>query len=317
MPKGENTYSSMETLRTVIGLGEILWDVLPSGRQLGGAPANFAYCSHLLGSRAVVASRVGADEWGKEARNALLRSGITDRFLQTDLEHSTGTVHVQLDATGQPRFEIADEAAWDFLSWTDLWQALAESTDAVCFGSLAQRSEASRCVIVNFLEATRPEALRVFDVNLRQSFYSAEIVKQSVKRANVVKLNHEELPRVRELLAIDSSEDLGFCREMQQKFELQLVCVTRGADGSLLCDRDSADEHPGFRVQVKDTVGAGDAFTAGLVHALLRGAPLAQMNDLANRVGAWVAASSGAMPRAPEQGLEAALSQVQMKSIPK
>ena len=303
----------METLRTVIGLGEILWDFLPSGRQLGGAPANFAYCSHLLGSRAVVASRVGADDLGKQARNSLLRSGITDQFLQTDPEHSTGTVHVQLDSAGQPKFEIADGAAWDFLSWTDLWQALAESADAVCFGSLAQRSEVSRRVILNFLDATRPEALRVFDVNLRQSFYSAEIIKESVKRANVVKLNHEELPWVRELLAIDSSEGLGFCREMQQKFELQLVCVTRGANGSLLCDRDNADEHVGFRVQVKDTVGAGDAFTAALVHELLCGARLAKMNDLANRVGAWVASCWGAMPRVPEHGLEAALSQVQMK----
>lgn len=306
-------YPAMEPLPTVIGLGEILWDFLPSGRQLGGAPANFAYCSHLLGNRAVVASRVGSDDLGREARDSLLRSGITDQFLQTDAQHSTGMVHVRLDSAGQPRFEILEAAAWDFLSWTDLWQALAESADAVCFGSLAQRSEISRRTILNFLDAARPEALRVFDVNLRQSFYSAEIVKQSVKRANVVKLNHEELPRVRELLAIDSREGLAFCREMQQRFDLHLVCITRGANGSLLCDQNRADEHPGFRVRIKDTVGAGDAFTAALIHELLRGAPLAKMNDLANRMGAWVASCSGAMPPVPEDGLEAVLWQVPMK----
>ncbi len=306
----------MQPLVTVIGLGEILWDLLPSGRQLGGAPANFAYCSHLLGNRAVVASRIGSDHLGREVRDSLLRSGITDQFLQTDPEHSTGTVNVQVDSAGQPKFEIADNAAWDFLSWTDLWQALAESAHAVCFGSLAQRSEISRRTMLDFLDATKPEALRVFDVNLRQSFYSAEIVLESVKRANVVKLNHEEVPRVRELLAIDNSDEMAFCREVLQKFHLQLVCVTRGADGSLLCDRNNTDEHPGFRIQIKDTVGAGDAFTAALVHELLRGATLAQMNDLANRMGAWVASSSGAMPPLPKQGLERALAQVQMKEIP-
>jgi len=307
----------MDRLPTVVGLGEILWDLLPSGRQLGGAPANFAYCSHLLGNRAVLASRIGSDDLGREARDSLLRFGITDQFLQTDSEHSTGTVHVQLDSAGQPKFEIADALAWDFMSWTDLWQALAESADAVCFGSLAQRSEVSRRAILNFLEATRPDTLRVFDVNLRQSFYSAEIVQESVKRANVVKLNHEELPRVRELLAIDGGEGLTFCREILQKFDLQLVCVTSGANGSLLCDRNNADEHPGFQVQIKDTVGAGDAFTAALVYEQLRGAPLAKMNDLANRLGAWVASCSGAMPPVPEQGLLRALAQVQVRKIPR
>ncbi len=305
-------FSKMQPLPTVIGLGEILWDFLPSGRHLGGAPANFAYCSHLLGNRAVVVSRVGADDLGKQARDSLLRSGLTDQFLQTDPEHSTGTVYIRVDSAGQPKFEIADGAAWDFMTWTDLWKVLAETADAVCFGSLAQRSAESRHTILKFLDATRRGTLRVFDVNLRQSFYSAEIVQESVKRANVVKLNHEELPRVRQLLAIDSSEGIAFCREMLQKFDLQLVCVTRGANGSLLCDRSNADEHPGFLVHIKDTVGAGDAFTAALVHELLRGASLPQMNDLANRLGAWVASCSGAMPPVPEQGLAAALSQVQM-----
>jgi fructokinase len=300
----------MDHLPTVVGLGEILWDLLPSGRQLGGAPANFAYCSHLLGNRAVVASRVGSDDLGRGVRESLLRSGLTDQFLQIDPSHATGTVHVELDSSGQPNFEIADSVAWDFLDWSEVWQALAQSADAVCFGSLAQRLEISRRTILDFLDGTRPEALRVFDVNLRQSFFSAEVIRDSVKRANVVKLNHEELPRIAELLAIESDDGVAFCRELLQKFELQLVCVTRGANGSLLCDCNSSDEHPGFRVQIRDTVGAGDAFTAALVHGLLRQSPLVEMNDLANRMGAWVASCSGAMPPPPEVGLTETLSRI-------
>jgi len=303
----------MNYLPTVVGLGEILWDLLPSGRQLGGAPANFAYCSHLLGNRAVVASRVGSDDLGREARAALLHSGITDQFLQTDPERPTGTVHIQLDSSGQPRFEIAEGAAWDFMDWSDVWQALAVSADAICFGSLAQRSQDSRRTILSFLDATQPHRLRVFDVNLRQSFYSAEIVFESAKRANVVKLNHEELPRIKELLDINASDDRGFCQEMVQKFDLRLVCITRGANGSLLCDHSSWDEHSGFRICIQDAVGAGDAFTAALVHELLRGGSLEQMNDLANRMGAWVASCPGATPPLPEAGLERTLAQIQMK----
>ncbi len=303
----------MDPLPTAVGLGEILWDLLPAGRQLGGAPANFAYCLHLLGNRAVVASRVGSDDLGREARDSLLRSGITDQFLQTDPEHSTGTVHVQLDSTGQPKFEIADNSAWDFLNWTDLWQSLAQSANAVCFGALAQRSPEARNTILSFLDATRPDTLRVFDVNLRQNFYSADVIHESVKRANVVKLNHEEVPRVGELLGIDGNDAIAFCREMLQKFDLQVVCVTRGANGSLLLDRQFAHEHPGFRVQIKDTVGAGDAFTAALAHGLLRGMKLAEINDLANRMGAWVASCSGAMPPVPEPGMPSALAQIQLR----
>jgi fructokinase len=301
--------------RTIVGLGELLWDLLPSGPQLGGAPANFAYCSHLLGNRGFVASRLGSDDLGREARALLLRSGITDEFLQIDTDHQTGTVNVQLDSKGQPNFEIAKDSAWDFLAWTDDWHSLAQSADAVCFGTLAQRSPQSRQTILDFLDATRPAALRIFDVNLRQNFYSAEIIRDSLNRANVVKLNHEELPRVAELLTIDATNQSAFCRELLQKFNLQLVCVTRGANGSILCNRDQVNEHPGFEVQIKDTVGAGDAFTASLVHQLLRGASLAGMNDLANRMGAWVAASSGAMPPSPDAGLEETLSQISGRDL--
>src|SRR5215469_15557490 len=299
---------------TVVGIGEILWDLLPSGRQLGGAPANFAYCSHLLGTRAIVASRVGEDNLGQEIRESVLKAGMTNKFLEIDTLHPTGTVHVELGAGGQPRFVIAYPAAWDFLEATEEWRDLAESADAVCFGSLAQRSARARAAILSFLECTRPEALRVFDVNLRQTFYSLEVIENSVARASAVKLSHEELPILARLLGLDGSEAYAFCRQALERFELELVAITRGEKGSLLASPGGIDEHPGFHVRVRDAVGAGDAFTAGLVHERLRGGELEAMNDRANRMGAWVASCPGAMPGMPEGGLERALAELQLNT---
>ena len=297
----------MATSPTVVGVGEILWDMLPTGRQLGGAPANFAYCSHLLGSRSVVASRVGTDPLGKDIRTALSKAGISDEFIQSDPSQPTGTAKVELDLARQPRFEIIQPVAWDFLEWTEAWRTLAESSAAVCFGSLAQRSAESRRTIARFLDATSPDSLRVFDVNLRQHFYSPEVIHESLKRANVVKLSHEEEPRVRDLLGIHEIGDLAFCRILIDRFHLKLVCVTRGRKGSLLCDSSGIDEHPGFQVKVKDTVGAGDAFTAGLIHGLMQGKCLRDLNQSANRMGAWVASQAGGMPEFPETSIEEAL----------
>jgi fructokinase len=300
----------MENPRIVVGLGEVLWDLLPSGRQLGGAPANFAYGAHLLGDHAVIASRIGTDELGREIRQRLLGYGMSDEFLQTDSIHPTGTVRVHLDSQGQPQFEIRYPAAWDFLEWNDSWRSLAESADAVCFGSLAQRSAFSRATVRKFLDATRSKAVRIFDVNLRQSFYSAEVLAESMLLADVVKLNRAEMPQVAGLLAIAAGEDLQFARAIIQKFDVRLVSITRGAQGSVLASSSEFDEHHGFCVEIKDTVGAGDAFTAGLVHQYLRAGTLAQMNDLANRMGAWVASSAGAMPLPPRDGLMNALGEL-------
>jgi fructokinase len=300
-----------EGLPMVVGLGEILWDCLPSGRRLGGAPANFAYCSHLLGNRAVVASRIGRDELGLEIRQSLARAGMPHEFLQDDAVHPTGTVCVHLDREGQPGYEISQPAAWDFLEWSESWKTLARSADAVAFGTLAQRSEASRRSIWSFLEQTRPGSLRVFDINLRQNFYSAQLLQASFERADVVKLNQEELSRVQQLLETAGENDVSVCRNWIETFDLRLICVTRGANGSLLCGRRRFDEHPGFRIAVKDTVGAGDAFTAGLVHSYLRGGTLAELNRSANRMGAWVASHSGGMPKSSEPELERALAEIQ------
>jgi fructokinase len=296
---------------TIVGIGEILWDLLPSGRQLGGAPANFAYCSHLLGSRAVVVSRVGEDQLGGEARKLLLRKGISDRFLQADAALPTGTVHVSLNPDGQPQFGFTQPVAWDSLEWNDELGKLAWSADAVCFGTLAQRSSQTQATILEFIRAMRADALRVFDVNLRQQFYSAGMIADSMMAESIVKLSSEEVPRVAALLNLPVSDMYLFCSEVIRRFTLRLVCITRGQNGSILVDAVSTDEHPGFRVQAKDAVGAGDAFTAGLVHEFLRGSSLAAMNDTANRMGAWVASCEGAMPQPPKEGLAAAIAHLE------
>ena len=294
----------------VVGLGEVLWDLLPSGRQLGGAPANFAYCSYLLGSRALIASRIGDDELGRALRQTLTDRALSQQCLQIDCTQPTGAVNVQLDHEGQPKFEIAQPSAWDFLDFTESWKAVAHLADAVCFGSLAQRSPVSRRTILQFLDSTRPQTLRIFDLNLRQSFYSAEIIDSSLRRANVLKLNHEELPVLATLVDLDATDDVGFCNDLINQFHLDLVCITRGGNGSLLVKQNEVHVHPGFRVKVKDTVGAGDAFTAGLVHELLRRQSLDGVNDTANRMGAWVASHVGGMPRVLEHGIRPELTEL-------
>ena len=280
----------------VVGLGEILWDFLPSGRQLGGAPANFAYVASVLGCESAVASRIGTDELGREVIAKLSALGMSSGYLQEDSVHPTGRVLVEVDQQGQPRFEIVESVAWDFLQWSDHWQELARIADAVCFGSLAQRSPQSRDTIRNFLRGTRRESTRVFDVNLRQSFYSGEVISESLRMASVAKLNHDELPIVANLLGMESANEELAARELIKAYGLNLVCITRGANGSLLVNGAESHEHSGIVVQVADTVGAGDAFAAGLVHGYLQGASLPTMNDLANRMGAWVSSQRGAMP---------------------
>jgi fructokinase len=294
----------------IVGLGELLWDLFPSGRQLGGAPANFAYCSHLLGETGIVVSRVGADEMGNDIRESLAAFGLTDDFLQRDEQQPTGTVKVKLDKSGQPDFTITHPSAWDFLQWNAALAHLAKSTDAVSFGSLSQRSPESRQTIRKFIELLRPQAAKVFDVNLRQSFYSAEVLAESIARATLVKLNQDEVPKVAALLELPGDNLRTFCHETLQRFRLPLICVTRGDCGSLLVSADEEHEHPGYKVTVRDAVGAGDAFTAGLVNQLLHGAALADANDFANRMGAWVASCSGAMPPSPEGGLRSALAEI-------
>lgn len=295
---------------TVVGLGELLWDLLPSGKQLGGAPANFAYITNLLGDNGIPASRLGNDTLGNEALQRLASLGLSVAFIQSDSSHPTGTVKVEIDSGGQPRFDIAEAVAWDFMEWTPSWQELAESADAICFGSLAQRSAASRTTIRRFLHAARPDAVRIFDVNLRQNFYSAQVLAESMQVATIVKLNHEEFPRVMNLLGVEHRGEQNSARSLLSSYELKLVCVTRGNGGSLLLSTDECSEHPGFRVKIVNTVGAGDAFTAALAHGYLRSQPLAQISDTANRIGAWVASQPGATPSLHGRSLTQTLAQI-------
>jgi fructokinase len=294
----------------VVGLGELLWDLFPSGEQLGGAPANFAYITSLLGDEGIPASRLGQDSLGTNAIHRLGKLGLSTDFVQKDADHPTGTVKVELDRTGQPRFEISESVAWDFLAWTPQWQTLAQQADAVCYGSLAQRSEQSRITIRRFLTALRKDAVRVFDVNLRQNFYTVQVLAESMKLATVVKLNHEELPKIMRSFELENRGEEDSARQLLSSHEVKLVCVTRGNGGSLLVSADERSEHPGFKVKVADTVGAGDAFTAALVHGYLRGTPLAQINETANRVGAWVASQSGATPAPKPGGLAQTLAEI-------
>jgi len=296
--------------KRVVGLGEVLWDLFPGRACLGGAPANFAYITTLMGDRGIVASRVGQDARGLEALRRLEELGLDIDHVQTDREHPTGTVKVEVDGSGQPRFEIAHPVAWDFLEWTPDWQRLAETADAVCFGSLAQRSATSHDTIQHFLKGTPEKTLKVFDVNLRQCFYSREILADSMQRADVVKLNNDELPKIMTLTCMPHTDELSSARRLIEEYELELVSITRGGRGSLLVSADSASEHPGFRVHVADTVGSGDAFTAGLVHEYLHGASLDLMNEVANLVGAWVASEVGAMPTPKRGALEHSLAEI-------
>ena len=286
----------------VVGLGELLWDLFPKGKQLGGAPANFAYITALLGDSGIVASRVGDDRLGQEALWHLKSSGLDVSRIQRDLTHPTGTVKVEVDLRGQPEYHISENVAWDFLEFSEDWISLARATHAVCFGSLAQRNSVSRATIRAFLSALPSFAIGIFDVNLRQSYFSGDLLRDSARRATILKLNHEEFPRFLDLLRcpLKGSErsDIFAARWLCRELGIRLVCITRGAAGSALITAESHHEHPGFSVKIADTVGAGDAFTAALVHHALRGSSLAAMNAAANRMGAWVASQEGAMPAA-------------------
>lgn len=286
----------------ILGIGELLWDVLPEGPRLGGAPSNFTVMAGRLGSHAAVLSRIGRDDLGRKAVELLDPLSADTEYLQVDPVHETGRVTVALE-NGQPTFTIHEPAAWDFMELSDEWVKLAERADAICFGSLAQRSLESRQTIQTLAAQTQAGCARVFDVNLRAPFYSSEVVQESLELATVMKMNDAEVPLVLGLLGLPAydAQAPGALRAAAQRLldefpTLRMVAVTRGGAGSLLVSRDAWHEHPGIPVTVADTIGAGDAFTAAMTHYLLRGADLATLNEAGNRWGGWVASQSGAMP---------------------
>jgi len=283
----------------IVGIGEILWDLLPSGQQLGGAPANFAYHARALGARGGVVARVGRDESGIEIKRRLEELGLPLGLLQEDETAPTGTVAVELSGDGVPHFTIHEGVAWDRLQPSDAALQAARGADAICFGSLAQRSEPSRSTIQGLVDQSRVTALRIFDVNLRQHFFTREILERSLRLANVLKLNDTELPVLADMfdLAGDAAAQLA---ALAGRFELELVALTRGPQGSLLLQDGRRSEFRPQPVKVMDTVGAGDAFTAALAMGLLRKMDLDEINRAANEVARHVCSCAGATPPLPD-----------------
>ena len=280
----------------VIGLGEVLWDLLPSGKVLGGAPANFAYMASVLGDQGIVASRVGNDDLGREACTVMRELGLNTTYLQHDGQHETGTATVSIDTNGQPNFTIKNSVAWDFLEWSPRWEELSSRADVVCFGSLAQRSESSADTIERFLKNTPKNTLRICDVNLRESFYTQEVLRRSFQYADIVKLNDQELLQVSYLFELGIGDYETLAQRLLHLWELRLVCITCGSRGSLLVTQGETVEHKGLQVTVADAVGAGDAFTACLAHHYSRGHSLQEISESANRFASWVATQRGATP---------------------
>ena len=290
----------MSARPVIAGIGEVLWDVYPDAAHFGGAPANFACHASSLGAEAWMVSAVGADELGDRARAALRAHGVECGRVSRDARHATGRVLVTLNAASQASYEFAADTAWDHLAWSDDIAALAARCDAVCFGTLGQRSPVSRETIRRFVEATPRAALRVFDVNLRQRFYDAQTLQTSLQMASALKLNDEELPIVAELCGVHATTPREMLIELMSRYDLRLAALTRGPHGSLLVSTNDEDECPAPATTVVDTVGAGDAFTATLVSGFLRGLPLAEINRHANAVASFVCSQKGATPPLPE-----------------
>jgi fructokinase len=284
----------------IVGVGEVLWDLLLTGTQLGGAPANFAYHAHALGAQVNVITRVGNDDYGREIIHRFDEMGIPDTTVQIDHAAPTGTAKVSLSDDGLAYFTIQENVAWDHIAVTAEALLAAQNAHAICFGSLAQRNEISRTTILRLVEATPVRALRVFDINLRQKFYSRGVIEQSLHLANVLKLNSDELSTLAEMFRLAGSTK-NQITQLGETFNLQLIALTRGANGSLLYKKEARrwSDRLSRTVKVVDTVGAGDSFTAALVLGLLRQMDLDEINSIANDVARYVCSQAGATPTLP------------------
>jgi fructokinase len=292
----------------VIGVGEVLWDLLVTGPQLGGAPANFAYHAHALGAQAQVITRVGKDDYGREIIRRFHDMGLPDTTVQIDDTVPTGTAMVALSGDGLAEFTIQENVAWDHIAVTREALVAASEAHAICFGSLAQRSEPSRNTIQQLVAETPADALRVFDINLRQQFYSRGLIERSLQLANVLKLNDDELPTLAEMFGLTGFAEHQIKHPIEwlaHTFSLRLVALTRGANGSLLYQKDNNEvrwsDCPSRPVKVVDTVGAGDSFTAAMVLGLLRKMDLDEINTIANEVARYVCSEPGATPALPTE----------------
>lgn len=285
----------------VVGMGEALWDVLPEGKKIGGAPANFAYHVSQFGLPSCVVSAVGDDALGKEIVENFTSKGLNQ--LIAEVPYPTGTVQVEIDPAGVPQYDIKENVAWDNIPYTAHLEALAERTKAVCFGSLAQRNIVSRTTINRFLDAMPHDNdnLVVFDVNLRQGFYDKEILCNSMTRCNILKINDEELVTVSRMFGYPGIDLQDKCWILLGKYNLKMLILTCGINGSYVFTPGNVSFQPTPKVEVADTVGAGDSFTAAFIASILKGKPVAEAHTCAVQTSAFVCTQKGAMPVLPKE----------------
>ena len=282
----------------IVGIGEILWDVFPQGKVLGGAPANFAYHVAQFGFDGYAVSAIGNDALGDEIIDNLSTKDL--KYLIEKTPFPTGTVKVTVDENGVPQYEICQKVAWDNIPFTEKMEELARQTKTVCFGSLAQRNEASRLTINKFLDMVPSDALIIFDINLRQHFYSQELIDHSLTRCNVLKINDDEVVLVAKLFGWESKTEMEVCYQLLENYSLSMLVLTKGTQGSCVITPNETSFLPTPMVEVADTVGAGDSFTASFVAAVLNGKSIADAHRLAVDVSAFVCTQHGAMLTLPE-----------------
>ena len=290
--------------RYVVGLGEVLWDVLPEGKKLGGAPANFAYhAGQFLGMNNTIAvSALGEDKLADETIEALREHGLND--LLPRVPYPTGTVQVQLDEQGIPTYDIKENVAWDNIPFDDDIAEIARNCRAVCFGSLAQRNVVSRETIQKFLDATPPDCLKIFDINLRQQFYTQEILRESFQRCNILKINDEELVLIGRMFGYPGLDIENKCWLILGKYNLDMLVLTCGTNGSYVFTSGHVSFQETPKVKVADTVGAGDSFTGSFVGSIFNGKSVPEAHRTAVQVSAYVCTQNGAMPTYPEELLK-------------
>lgn len=287
--------------RKIVGLGEALWDCLPEGKKLGGAPANFAYHAGQFGFDTLAVSALGEDALGEETIAALEDRRLS--YLMPRIPYPTGTVQVTLDEQGIPTYNIREGVAWDNIPFTPEIEQVARSCQAVCFGSLAQRSVVSRETIGKFLDATPDDCVKIFDINLRQSFFTKEIIEASMRRCNILKINDEELVVVSRMFGLPDLDEEKRCKRLIQEYNLDILVLTCGTNGSYVFTADRSYYQPTPKVEVADTVGAGDSFTGSFCAAILKGKPIHEAHALAVKVSAFVCTQNGAMPPLPQDFL--------------
>lgn len=285
----------------IVGLGEALWDVLPEGKKLGGAPANFAYHVKQFGFNSMAVSAVGNDKLGEETLAALNEKGLD--YIMAQVPYPTGTVQVTLDEDGIPTYDIRENVAWDNIPFTPELEDLARNCRAVCFGSLAQRNVVSRETIYKFIDTmpTGDGRLRIFDINLRQNFYTKEIIAESLYRCNILKINDEELVAIGRMFGYPGLDMRDKCWLLLGKCNLDMLVLTCGTNGSYVFTPGNVSFQETPLVEVADTVGAGDSFTGAFCSAILKGMSVADAHKLAVKVSAYVCTQSGAMPELPKE----------------